>query len=84
MTVMCSLSTKALNSSVHMLLLLLRMVLLVTLVFARDTVNRTCAVPNITATGNTLLRTGVTAEACKHAQTGGSRHKQAAANTPVR
>lgn len=46
-------STHALASSVHMLLLLLRMVLLVTLVLASDSVNRVWAATNTTATGST-------------------------------
>jgi hypothetical protein len=46
-------STSALLSSVHMLALLLRMVLLVTLVLARDSVNKNWAVRKITATGST-------------------------------
>jgi hypothetical protein len=46
-------STSALASSVHMLALELRMVLLLTLVLASDSVNRNCAVVKTTATGST-------------------------------
>jgi hypothetical protein len=55
--VICSFNSSADASSVNMLLLELRMVLLVTLVWARETVKDNCAVNQTTPTGSTCAVT---------------------------